>query len=158
LTEPLESCFFLIYVLCGLSDILDGYIARKTNTTSKLGERLDSIGDLIMVIILTVMLYPIIKFTFFQILWILGIVLIRVISIIIIFLKFKTFAILHTYANKMTGLLLFVLIPLLAFVDPNILIYITCIAGSYSAIEELTIHLSSDCLEGNRKSIFSKFI
>ncbi|ADL51773.1 CDP-alcohol phosphatidyltransferase family protein [Clostridium cellulovorans] len=37
------SLFFL--VLSGISDVLDGYIARKFNQTSELGKILDPIGD-----------------------------------------------------------------------------------------------------------------
>ena len=44
-----------------VSDDLDGYIARKTETASKLGEKLDSVADLIMVVVLTIVLYPIIN-------------------------------------------------------------------------------------------------
>ncbi len=42
--QPLSALFFVIYSLCCVSDVLDGFIARKTNTTSKLGETLDSIA------------------------------------------------------------------------------------------------------------------
>lgn len=37
------SLFFL--VLSGISDVLDGYIARKFNQTSELGKILDPVGD-----------------------------------------------------------------------------------------------------------------
>ena len=45
--KPLSAEFFILYALCGLSDILDGFIARKTKTTSKPGSILDSIGDIV---------------------------------------------------------------------------------------------------------------
>ena len=31
-TEPLSKAFYAIYIWCGFSDILDGFVARKTNT------------------------------------------------------------------------------------------------------------------------------
>ena len=154
--QPLGLWFFVIYFCCGLSDILDGYIARKTHTTSKLGAKLDSIGDLVMVAVLTVVLYPVLNPTIQQILWIIFIVIVRVISMSVVFLKFRTFAILHTYANKLTGLLLFVFIPLLVFVESDLLIVIVCLVGSLSAVEELLINLSSKELNLNRKGLFSK--
>jgi CDP-diacylglycerol--glycerol-3-phosphate 3-phosphatidyltransferase len=39
--------FFLLFGLMLLSDGLDGYIARKWHLTSKLGAKLDSIGDIV---------------------------------------------------------------------------------------------------------------
>lgn len=39
--------FITIYLFCGVSDILDGYIARKTKSQSILGAKLDSIADLL---------------------------------------------------------------------------------------------------------------
>jgi Phosphatidylglycerophosphate synthase len=42
------TLFIIIYLICGISDAVDGYIARKNGTTSQFGARLDSIGDLVM--------------------------------------------------------------------------------------------------------------
>ena len=36
--------FFVIYTLAGLTDVLDGWVARKTGKASEFGARLDSIA------------------------------------------------------------------------------------------------------------------
>lgn len=41
----LSSSFYAVYLLAGISDMLDGFIARRTNTTSSLGARLDTLAD-----------------------------------------------------------------------------------------------------------------
>ena len=157
LVKPFSVAFFIIYLICGISDIFDGYIARKTHTFSKLGEKLDSVADLIMVIVLMFILYPIINLTVEIIVWIVIIGIIRVISMIVVFVKYKTFEILHTYSNKITGLILFIFPLLLVFVQSDVLLmYTLCTVASISAIEEFLIHLSSKELEINRKSIFEK--
>lgn len=148
--RPLSLEFFIIYLVCGISDMLDGYMARKMNTESRLGQKLDSLADLIMVVVLIMILYPVIDISVKMYCWIVGIVVIRVISIVTVFIKYKTFGILHTFGNKMTGLMLF-LFPLI--IKSNVLIYLLCIVGSISAIEELIIHLISKELDTNRKSI-----
>ena len=38
--------FYITYTLCGFSDMIDGTIARKTNSTYKFGSQLDTIADL----------------------------------------------------------------------------------------------------------------
>ena len=57
LVKPLSITFFTIYLVCGISDVLDGYVARKTNTVSSLGGKLDSVADLIMVLVVCLLLY-----------------------------------------------------------------------------------------------------
>ena len=156
LAKPLSIAFFAIYLICGISDIFDGYIARKTNTASKLGEKLDSFADLIMVAVLIIVLYPIIDPTVQIIVWIVIIGIIRAVSIMVVFVKYKTLGILHTYGNKITGLVLFVFPLSLAFVQSEVLMNIICVVASTSAIEELFIHLSSNELRTNQKSIFAK--
>ena len=37
--------FCLLYIFCGLTDMVDGAIARKTNAVSEFGARLDSVAD-----------------------------------------------------------------------------------------------------------------
>ena len=45
LIRPLTLPFYLLYTFCGITDVLDGTIARATNSTSEFGARLDSISD-----------------------------------------------------------------------------------------------------------------
>ena len=155
IVEPLSPTFYTIYVICGLSDMADGYIARKFKLTSKLGTRLDSIADLIMTAVLFIILVPLISLTTGIILWVMAIGVIRILSITVAFIKYKSLAILHTYGNKITGMALF-LFPLLLFcVQSTALVYIICVIASVSAVEELAIHLISSQLQLNKQSIFS---
>ena len=62
--------FYIIYLLCGFSDMVDGTIARKTNSTSKFGSQLDTIADLIFVMVSLVKMLPAINIP--QWLWIWG--------------------------------------------------------------------------------------
>lgn len=156
LAKPLSIAFFAIYLVCGISDVFDGYIARKTDTASKLGGKLDSIADLVMVVVLMIVLYPIINLTVQIIVWIVIIGIIRAVSVMVVFLKYKTFGILHTYGNKITGLVLFAFPLSLAFAQSDVLMCIICVIASISAVEEIFIHLSSNELRINKKSIFAK--
>ena len=40
-----RPAFWIIYALCGLSDMLDGHLARRLHAESALGGRLDSAAD-----------------------------------------------------------------------------------------------------------------
>lgn len=151
--KPFSLIFLIIYSICGFTDILDGYVARRLNIESNLGARLDTISDLIFFSIMSFILYPIIKSNLYLIIFILLILLIRIISIYIIFNKYKTFAILHTYGNKISGLLLFSLTYIINLDFINIMVYTVCTIILIFAIEELIINLKSKNLNLNQKSI-----
>jgi len=72
LIKPLSILFFVIYALCGISDILDGYIARKTSTSSKPGEILDSIADLIFISITLIIFIPLLTWNPWMLYWVGG--------------------------------------------------------------------------------------
>lgn len=152
--KPLNATFYAIYIICGFSDMLDGFIARKTGTTSTLGEKIDSVADMVMIGVLLVRLYPIIRPTTDIAVWIVLIAMIRLAAMVIALIKYKVLAMLHTYGNKITGMVLFLLPILLLCIDVTALMYICCIVASLSAIEELAIHLTSGELQINKKSIF----
>lgn len=154
--EPLSVAFYVIYSICGFSDIIDGFIARKTGTTSRLGEKLDSIADMIMIGVLIFILYPIINPSTEILLWIISIAIIRLAAMGVALKKYRTFAFLHTYGNKITGILIFIFPILLIYINTTVLMYIICAAASISALEELTIELTSSELQANRKSILTK--
>lgn len=155
-TKPLSITFYIIYMICGFSDIIDGFIARKTGTTSRLGEKIDSISDMAMVGVLLVILYPVINPKIEIIAWIILITIIRFTSIIVAFTKYKTFVSLHTYGNKITGLILFVTPIFLLFINVNALLPIVCIIASLSAIEELIIQVTSNELRVNVRGLLDK--
>jgi len=152
----LSMLFYIIYIACGLSDIIDGFIARKTESTSSLGAKLDTIADMIMVGVLFIVLYPIVNLTPHIVLWIILIGIVRFVSIVVALIKYKTFAMLHTYGNKFTGITLFIFPILLLHINVTALMHMICIVASLSSIEELAIHLTSRELQVNKQSIFVK--
>jgi CDP-diacylglycerol--glycerol-3-phosphate 3-phosphatidyltransferase len=154
--KPLSAAFFAIYFICGFSDMLDGFIARKFGVSGKLGEKLDTLADMVMICILFIVLIPIIVLSIQISVWIVLIAIIRFSSIIVALKKYKEFIGIHTYGNKITGMVLFILPILLLYINTTALIYSVCIIASISAIEELAIHLTSSKPDANRKSIFTK--
>ena len=107
-----ESCaFWAIYFVCGLSDMADGYLARKLGCESKVGAMLDSLADLVFVVCCCFKLIPALAFP--RWLWIWGgvIVAIKVINQISALVMYKKCVFPHTMANKVTGVLLFLSVP-----------------------------------------------
>ncbi len=154
--NPLSITFYAVYIICGFSDIMDGFIARRTGTASSFGAKIDSVADMTMVGVLLFALYPIVNPTSKIVIWIILIGIIRLVAMVVAMKKYKTFASLHTYGNKITGIVLFIFPILLSYILATELMYIICVMASISAIEELIIELTSSELQVNIKSIFAK--
>lgn len=151
---PFSRTFYIVYLLCGITDILDGSIARKFKATSQFGSLLDTLADTVMTFILFFVLVPIITIPSPIFIWIILIAVIRMVSLVIAFFKYHTFVILHSYSNKLTGAALFLFILLYPVLNSFILMSFLCIIASVAAIEELLIHIKSKTLSRNRTSIF----
>lgn len=152
--KPFSIYFYLIYGLAGMSDFLDGFIARKYHLESDFGALLDSIADFIYMIILLIICIFYFEWKDWVLMWIIGIALIRFTSLLVGYSRYKTFCTLHTVSNKLSGLILFIF-PLLLIVMPfNLLIIFICLITSLSACEELLINITSIQLNRNIPSIF----
>lgn len=133
----IESCaFWVIYFVCGLSDMADGYLARKLGCESKVGALLDSLADLAFVICCCFKLMPVLAFP--KWLWIWGgvIVAIRVINQMSALVMYKKCIFPHTIANKVTGFLLFVGVPLTVFLESIVLMVIVAVVATFAAVQE----------------------
>lgn len=152
---PLSPLFFTIYIGCGVTDILDGYIARKTKTTSRIGAIFDSIADFIFISASLFKIIPAIVIPLWVLIWIFIIAFVRIASLIVGYRKYHTLCFLHTYANKAAGIVLFCSLFLYAAAGIVITAFIACIAASISCLEELAINITSAKLDRNIKSIIS---
>ena len=131
-----SSGFYITYLLCGFSDMIDGAIARKTNSTGKFGSRLDTIADFVFVTASLFKLLPAIRIPGW--LWIWGgvIAVIKISNIIWGYVSEKRFISLHTIMNKLTGLLLFLLPLTISFVELKYTAIVVCFVATLSAIQE----------------------
>jgi len=153
--QPFSLAFFIIYAIAGASDLLDGYLARRFNVISHFGATLDSIADLSFFAIVFIVVFPYLDWQLWLIIAFCLVVVIRLLSLIIGYFKFKEFAFLHSYANKLAGFSVFCF-PFLCFLFdfPLPTIYLAAI-GLISAIEELAINIFSVTIQKNISTIFA---
>ena len=156
--KPLSAEFFCLYALTGLTDVLDGFIARKTKTAGDFGARLDSIADLLFYTVILIRILPILLTKLPNGIWyaVAAILCIRVSAYVTAAVKYRRFASLHTYLNKLTGAAV-VLIPFLLVTEYAVAFCrIVSVAAMASSLEELVIHIRSQAYCSNVKSIFYK--
>lgn len=140
--------FIAVYIMIGLTDVLDGFIARQLRCTSTFGEKLDSLSDAVFFCIMLYILLPKLTLNQVVIYAALVVVFIRVISFMMLYHKHKKILMHHTILNKITGGLLFVY-PLLMIKPLEITILMF---GMLAAIDELLIIIKYKVIELNRRS------
>ncbi len=151
-----QPVFILIYLIIGLTDILDGFLARKLNLESEYGAKLDSAADLIFYIIIFYILVELYSSIFSTKLIIATtlIIFVRLLNMLLTKLKYKKIVFLHTIANKISGFLIYFL-PLIIFFNPDyILIWIILFFVFLAALEELLITFKYSEVDLNRKGFF----
>ena len=100
--------FWVLYVMAGLTDMLDGFLARRWGVESKFGARLDSWADLVFVLAVGYKIFPWLKLP--AALWMMiGLIATeKTVNAISAYIVRHRIVFLHTKANKLIGFLLFV--------------------------------------------------
>ena len=131
-----SPAFYVFYIAAGLSDMLDGFVARKTDTVSKLGARLDTIADFVLVVVCLIKLLPVLRIPAWLYIWIGIIALIKVVNIISGFVVQKKLVAVNSGMNKATGAMLFLMPLTIPAVGLKYSAVIVCAAATFAAIQE----------------------
>ena len=142
--RPLSMGFFWVYAL-----------ARKTKTASDFGARLDSIADLLFYTVMLLRVFPILWTTLPVKIWyaVAVILILRISAYGTAAVKYRRFASLHTYLNKVTGGAVFLIPFLLATAYAAVYCWITCAIAAAASLEELVIHLSQQTYHADIRSV-----
>ena len=151
---PLSFSFFVIYVLCVITDLIDGPIARKTKTVSSFGSALDSVADVALILSVLAILIPILDFEMWMFVCIAIVLALRIISVLIGIKKFGAITLLHTYSSKTSALILALFPVLLGVFDIGIAFGIAAVFAIIAACEEIFIVIRSMELDRDIVSMF----
>ena len=145
---PLSSAwFYILYLFCGLTDMIDGAIARKMGSVSKFGAKLDTASDFIFMFVCGVKMLPIIHIPVWLWVWITIIALIKIFNITLVFIRKKKLISIHSALNKITGFALFLLPLSLAFAPTTYSVATICVLATIAAMQEVhTIVKGQDVL------------
>jgi CDP-diacylglycerol--glycerol-3-phosphate 3-phosphatidyltransferase len=128
------AAFWIIYGLCGISDIADGWLARKLKCVTRTGALLDSMADICFVACCAWQILPILELPQWLWLWAGVIVAIKVVNQVSALVMYGRFCFPHTLANKATGFLLFIAVPIMSW--SIIPISISTTVATFAAIHE----------------------
>lgn len=131
--------FYGLYAAAGLSDVLDGFVARHGGKETRLGARLDTAADTVFAIVVILKVVLAVRIPGWILIWIAAIATLKAASLIIGLVRHKRFLAEHTLLNKACGLLLFA-VPLalgrLPWQVSALLLVLTCAAATAAAVQE----------------------
>ena len=126
--------FWALYALCGISDMVDGWLARRLHAESNTGAILDSVSDILFVACCAIRLLPVLEIPVWLCIWAGVIVFIKMVNQVSALAVFKRFCFPHTWANKLTGFLLFLTVPTMFW--SMIPISIVAAIATFAAVQE----------------------
>ncbi|MBR5638153.1 MAG: CDP-alcohol phosphatidyltransferase family protein [Muribaculaceae bacterium] len=123
----LSTAFYILYIIAGLTDIIDGWVARLTNTVNEFGAKWDTIADFVFVAACLIKLTPVIDIPSWICFWIGLIACLKFFYIGYGYLAHKKFVAIHSVINKATGFLLFLFPLTLTVINLKYSIVVLCI-------------------------------
>ena len=133
---PFSAGYMAIYLIGGITDMVDGTIARRTGTESTFGSRMDSLADLVFLVLALVTIVPAVDIPTWLWIWAAIIVAIKVINAISGLVITGRVVVEHTVMNKVTGILLFILPLTPALIDLKYSGAAVSAAATFAAIQE----------------------
>ena len=131
-----SPAFYILYFVAGITDMIDGPVARKTGPACEFGEKFDTAADLVLVVICLIKIVPAIHMPRWLIIWTIVIAAIKAFDLVYGFVTRKEFVVLHSAMNKLTGVLLFLLPLTLSFIDLKYSGAAVCAPATFAAIQE----------------------
>lgn len=126
----------MAYLLCGFSDMIDGVVARRTNSDSVFGAKFDTVADLVFMFIACYKLLPIIHIPQWMWVWIVIIASIKLSNIICGLLRKKSLISVHSILNKITGFALFLFPLTIQLVELKYSLTVICLIATFAALQE----------------------
>ena len=135
---PLTSAwFYALYLLCGLSDMIDGTVARRMGSASEFGARLDTVSDFVFMFVCAVKILPILRLPIWLWVWIVLIAFAKILNIALVFIAKKKLISVHSVLNKITGFALFLLPLTLNFVEATYSVLAICVLATVAVAQEV---------------------
>ena len=134
---PLSSAwFYTLYLFCGLTDMIDGTLARNTGTVSKFGARFDTASDFVFMLVCCAKILPLMHIPVLLWVWIIIIAMIKIFNVALVFIHKKKLISIHSVLNKITGFALFLLPLTLTFVPTTYSVATICVLATVAVIQE----------------------
>ena len=172
LFSDITTGFIILYIICGITDLIDGPVARRTGSTSTIGAVLDTVGDIVTYMAFAKIL--LVKNSTmdgnllpkWMVIWMLGVAAIHLVAGFVSLARVKKFFIVHSLFGKILGGSVFVfpfamgLVSLLTDAEStylltiHILMAVVATIATIAGIESLVIQMKEDDPQTPIKTIY----
>ena len=128
--------FWALYLFCGITDMADGPIARRTGSASTFGARLDTAADAVFLAAALGKLLPALAVPGWLWAWLALIAAVKIGNLLWGYRHGKGFLTAHTALNRLTGLELFLLPLTLPWVELRYSAVPVCLLATLAALQE----------------------
>ena len=153
LLTPFEIPFMVVYVIAGVTDMLDGPIARKFKVSSQFGAALDGGADILLVLVVLFRLIPELVISNWILIWIILAVILKLSSSVVGYIRHKQVIFLHTYAGKFFIFLLFLFPVFYLFATADTILIILLSFAMLVFAEDIYINATSKIVNLDDKGI-----
>ena len=153
LLTPFKLPFMIVYVTAGVSDMIDGPIARKFKVESQFGAALDGGADVLLVLVVVFRVLPLLDISSWLLLWILIAIGMKLSASVIGYIRHKQFIFLHTYGLKFFIFMLFLFPIFYAFMSIDSYLIGILTFAMLVFVEDIYINLTSTEVNLDHKGI-----
>ncbi|MCL2446498.1 MAG: CDP-alcohol phosphatidyltransferase family protein [Oscillospiraceae bacterium] len=159
-----SAWFVAVYVFTGLTDVLDGQLARKHGRCTDFGAKLDGFADLLFMLCCLVIVFGLQQlhryFSIYVLVALAVIVALKIFNLLFGRIKFRVWSAMHTKANQLTALPFFFVVPVLVVTGAvtmwlNVILMLLLLTVFVANAEETLILLRSKEYDANTTSIFA---
>ena len=128
--------FFVVYIYCGISTILDGYLAKKRKEETAEETKLDRIANIIFIAAAMYKIIPELYIPLLLFIWLGFVVIIKIYNMIITYLDHKKISLPESKLTKLAGIMFFIA-PLIVANSDTIIVYVLlCLVATAAALNE----------------------
>ena len=153
--STISGWFIAVYTYCGFTDLIDGPIARKTNSTSNLGSVLDTVGDVLTYVALAKILIMQSLVPAWIIIWVVIAGLGILSSALVAKAKHGKYILCHSLFGKIMGGCVFLLPFATQLIAMSVYLVIFCSIASIAAGESILIQMFNKNAEEDTVTLYS---
>ena len=139
-TPAFSVRYYVLYVLGGITDAVDGAVARRRGTETAFGAKYDTAADFVFFTAVLIKIVRAISFPTWLLLWLCGIFVLKTANLVLGFIRYQRWITVHSVSNKVCGAVCFLLPFLLGSACPwqgkAIAVILACLLASAAAILE----------------------
>lgn len=139
------ALFVCVYAFTALTDMFDGFLARRFHWESKLGSKIDGFADIVLVLSMLTIVFAVLRlrFALYVVVCVGVIALVRGANLVFTRIKFKQWGTMHTFLIRYTSVPIYLIAPVFVVTgEPLNALVMAILAAILASVVEETVILA----------------